>query len=71
MNNDLYLKYIDIIISDNQYQIINMNKLETSTTNIKLNEILKILVKNQEIKLNSYFETIINKDSYKKHAKES
>ena len=71
MNNDLYLKYIDIIISDNQYQIINMNKLETSTTNIKLNEILKILVKNQEIKLNAYVETIINKDSYKKHAKES
>ena len=39
----MYLKDIDITIPDNQYQIINMNKLETATTNIKLNEILKIL----------------------------
>ena len=67
MNNELYLKYIDITIPDNQYQIINMNKIKIKTTNIKLNEILKILeFKNQEIKLNSYFEMIINKDSYKK-----
>ena len=71
MNNEIYLKYIDITIPDNQYQIINMNKLETATTNIKLNEILKILeFKNQEIKLNSYFEMIIDKDSYKKQAQE-
>ena len=54
MNNDFYLKDINITIPDNQYQIINMNKIETATTNIKLNEILKILeFKNQEIKLNS------------------
>ena len=38
MSNDLYLKYIDITILDNQYQIINMNKLETATTNIDFSE---------------------------------
>ena len=38
MSNDLYLKYIDISILDNQYQIINMNKLETATTNIDFSE---------------------------------
>ena len=38
MSNDLYLKYIDITIPDNQYQIINMNKLETATTNIDFSE---------------------------------
>ena len=67
MNNDFYLKNINITIPDNQYQIINMNKIETAMTNIKFDEILKILeFKNQEIKLNSYFEMIINKDTYKK-----
>ena len=38
MINDLYLKYIDISILDNQYQIINMNKLKTATTNIDFSE---------------------------------
>ena len=38
MSNDLYLKYIDISILDNQYQIINMNKLEIATTNIDFSE---------------------------------
>ena len=38
MSKDLYLKYIDISILDNQYQIINMNKLEIATTNIDFSE---------------------------------
>ena len=71
MNNDFYLKNINITIPDNQYQIINMNKIETAMTNIKFDEILKILeFKNQEIKLNSYFETIIKKILIKKQAQE-
>ena len=38
MSNDLYLKYIDISILDKQYQIINMNRLETAKTNIDFSE---------------------------------
>ena len=49
-SNDLYIKYKDIIISDNQYQMGNLNKLESASTHIDFNsDNLFILITQQKI----------------------
>ena len=50
MSNDLYLKYIDITIPDNQYQLTNLNKMETASTHIDFSEDdLFILITHQQL----------------------
>ena len=48
--NDLYLKYKDIIIPDNQYQMGNLNKLESASTHIDFSsDDLFLLITHQQI----------------------
>ena len=49
-SNDLYIKYKDIIIPDNQYQMGNLNKLESASTHIDFSsDDLFILITHQQI----------------------
>ena len=60
MSNDLYLKYCDITIPDNQYQLTNLNKMETATTAIDFSEDdLYVLLTHQHL---SFTKEVNNKD---------
>lgn len=59
-SNDLYLKYCDIIIPDNQYQLTNLNKVETATTGIDFSEDdLFLLLTHQQL---SFTKEVSNKN---------
>ena len=73
--NELYIKYKDIIIPDNQYQLGNLNKLESASTHIDFSsDDLFILITHQQISFtkdifdliqNEGFNYIQNKNNYK------
>ena len=49
-SNDFYIKYKDITIPDNQYQLANLNKLESASTHIDFsNDDLFILITHQQL----------------------
>ena len=64
--NDFYIKYKDIIIPDNQYQLANLNKLESASTHIDFsNDDLFILITHQQLSFTKdIYQLNIDDDNY-------